>query len=323
MTALQINERIARAVGPSRIDIAYERRGARSDPTVLLIMGLGAQLVHWRPAFLDALVARQLHVIRFDNRDAGRSTHLHGGREPDLAAALAGDLSSAGYTLSDMAGDAIGLLDALGISSAHLVGVSMGAAIAQVAAIEHPRRVRSLTSMMSGTGDPSVGQMDPRVRKPLFADAPATSREEAVDQAIRRASIANSPGFPRTVAEIASVAGIAWDRDHDLPSILRQAVATVATGDRTEKLRRLDLPTLVVHGADDSICDVSGARATAAAIAGAELMLIDGMGHELPSPLSARIADRIAAVVRRGEARREASDDVDAAHHIRFDGGRA
>ncbi len=305
MTAPMFEERFARAVGPSRLDIAYECRGEPSDPTVLLIMGLGAQLVHWRPGFLDALVARKLHVVRFDNRDAGRSTHLDGVREPDLAAALAGDLSSASYTLSDMAGDAIGLLDALGIASAHIVGASMGAAIGQLAAIEHPQQVRSLTSMMSTTGNPSVGQMDPRVRKALFSDASAAaSREEAVDRAIRRASVANSPGFARTPEDIASVSGTAWDRDHDLPSVVRQAVATIASGDRTAKLRRLDLPTLVVHGADDPICDVSGGRATAAAVAGAELVVIDGMGHEIPAPLWDRIADRIAAVVERAEARR-------------------
>jgi pimeloyl-ACP methyl ester carboxylesterase len=174
------NERIATGVGPARIEIAYEQRGDPADPTVLLIMGVGAQLVSWPTGFLDALVARRLHVIRFDNRDSGRSTHFGAAPKPNLAAALAGDLSLVSYTLSDMATDAVGLLDVLGIATAHVVGASMGGAIAQVMAIEHPSRVRSLVSMMSTTGEMTVGQPHPSTLKELFGGPPAKSREDVV-----------------------------------------------------------------------------------------------------------------------------------------------
>ncbi len=297
-----LNEQIAKGVGPARVDLAYERRGNPTDPPVLLIMGLGAQLVNWPTGFVDVLVAHGLHVIRFDNRDSGHSTHMSDAPKPDLAAALAGDLSSVSYTLSDMAADAIGLLDHLGIERAHIVGASMGGAIAQVMAIEHPNRVRSLTSMMFTTGKAGVGQMHPDAGKALFDGPPPETREEAIAQALRRAPIVRSPAYPTAPEEIAATTGLAWDRGHDQVAISRQAVAVVASGDRSEKLRELSVPALVVHGTHDVICDVSGGKATAAAIPGAELVLIDGMGHDLPSAVWNRIATHIAATVRRGEA---------------------
>ena len=298
-----LNERLATNVGPARIDIAYEERGDPAHPTVLLVMGLAAQLVHWPVTFLDALVARGLHVVRFDNRDTGRSTHVRDAPPADLSAALRGDFSSASYTLSDMAADAIGLLDVLNLDNAHVVGASMGGAIAQTAAIEHPQRVRSLTSMMSTTGDMSVGQIHPATMKALFGGAPARTRGEVVARAVRAATLVGSPAFPTDPAEVGESAGLAYDRGHDEPAIARQAVATVASGDRTERLRTLDVPTLVLHGLADTICDPSGGCATAAAIQGAKLVLIDGMGHNIPPGVRERIADHIASIVRRGEAR--------------------
>ena len=298
-----LNEQIAHDVGPAHIDVAYERRGDPAHPTVLLVMGLAVQLVHWQPGFLDALVARGLHVVRFDNRDAGRSTHMRDAPPADLPAALRGDLSSASYTLSDMAADAVGLLDALHIDAAHLVGASMGGEIAQTLAIEHPERVRSLTSMMSTTGSMAVGQPHPATLKVLFEGPPARTREEVVARAVRAQAITGSPAFPADPAIVAEVAGLAYDRGHDEAAIARQAVAQVASGDRTPRLRALDVPTLVVHGLADTLRDPSGGRATAAAIPGAELVLIEGMGHNLPLALSERIAHHIAAVVQRGEAR--------------------
>lgn len=296
-----LNEQIAKDVGPAHLDIAWEDRGDPEHPTVLLVMGIATQLVHWRLGFLQALVARDLHVVRFDNRDSGHSTHMRNAPPPDLPAALKGDLSSASYTLSDMAGDAVGLLDALKIDAAHVVGASLGGAIAQTMAIEHPRRVRSLTTMMSTTGDMSVGQAHPATLKALFGGPPARTREEVVARAVHNLAVVGSPAFPMDPSAVAEVAGLAYDRDHDEVAIARQAVASVASGDRTELLRALDVPALVLHGLADTFCDPSGGRATAAAIPRAELVLIDGMGHNLPPGLWERIADHVVAVVRKGE----------------------
>ncbi|QRK12691.1 alpha/beta hydrolase [Archangium violaceum] len=298
-----LNEQIAKDVGPAHLDIAWEQRGDPKHPTVLLVMGLAAQLVNWPLGFLRALVARELHVVRFDNRDSGHSTHMRDAPPPELPAALEGDLSSASYTLSDMAADAVGLLDALKIDAAHVVGASLGGAIAQTIAIEHPTRVRSLTTMMSTTGDMSVGQAHPATMKALFGGPPARTREEVVARAVRSIAVVGSPAFPADPAAVAESAGLAYDRAHDEVAIARQAVASVASGDRTPLLRAIDVPTLVLHGLADTLCDPSGGRATAAAIPGAELVLIDGMGHNLPPGLWARISEHIAAIVRRGDAR--------------------
>ena len=236
-------------------------------------------------------------MIRFDNRDAGRSTHLAHAQAPDFPAALAGDLSSASYTLSDMAADGIGLLDELGIDTAHVVGQSLGGQIAQTMAIEHPDRIRSLTSISSTTGDPAVGQPRPEVWTKL-AGPPATNRDEAADQAVAAMRVAGSPGFPLDKARVRARAGRAFDRAApDRDGVLRQAIATIASGDRTSRLRTLTVPTLVIHGADDPMVDVSGGRATAAAIPGAELMIIDGMGHDLPPARWPDIVGRIAGLV--------------------------
>ena len=304
-----LNEQLATNVGPSHLDIAYERRGSAADPVVLLVMGIAAQLVHWPEGFLDALVSRRLQVIRFDNRDSGRSTHLHHAAPPDLRAALAGDLSSATYTLSHMAADGVGLLDALGLDAAHVVGASMGGAIGQSMAIEHPEQVLSLTSMMSTTGDKSVGQAHRETLAAVFGGPPATSRQEIIDRAVRTHRVVGSPAYPTEPAQVAEVAGVAYDRDHDALAIGRQAVASVASGDRTRLLEALHVPTLVIHGTDDTLCDVGGGRATAAAIPGAELVLIEGMGHNLPAALWDRIADHIARVVERGEGQKRSSTD--------------
>lgn len=299
---MTLNEQLVSGIGPSAIDIAYERRGNPTHPVVLLIMGGAAQLIHWPGGFLDALLRRGLQLIRFDNRDAGRSTHFHDAPRPDLPAALAGDYSSASYTLSDMAADTVGLLDALEIDAAHVVGASLGGAIGQTMAIEHPVRVLSLTSMMSTTGAATVGQPHPETLRSVFGGPPATTRQAVVDRAVRVFSAIGSPAYPTDLAAVAERAGLAWDRGHDEMAIVRQAVASVASGDRTSRLKDLDLPTLVIHGMADPLCDVSGGRATAAAIPGAELVLIEGMGHNLPPGLWERFADHIAAIVRRGEA---------------------
>jgi len=293
----------ASKVGPAGIDIAYQRLGNPDAPAVLLIMGLAGQLIHWPDAFCHALAGHGLQVIRFDNRDGGLSTHFTDAPPPDLPAALSGDLSSASYTLSDMAADTVGLLDALGFGSAHLVGASLGGAIAQTIAIEYPDRVRSLTSMMSTTGNRSVGQVSPDVLREVFGGSSATTRGEVIQQRLRVVRAVGSPAYPADESEVAARAGQAYDRSHDPVGIARQAVASVASGDRTERLRGLNVPTLVIHGLADRLCDVSGGRATAEAISAAELLLIEGMGHDLPPGLRSQLAERIAEFVWRVEDR--------------------
>ena len=298
-------EQKALHVGSARINIAYQRLGDRRAPAVLLIMGVAAQSIHWPDSFCRALVSHGLQVIRLDNRDAGLSTHMTEAPMPDLQATLAGDLSSASYTLSDMAADAAGLLDALGIERAHVVGASMGGQIAQTMAIEHPDRVVSLTSMMSTTGDTTVGQTSPDVLRELFSGPPAHTRDEFIELFLRASRIVGSPGYPSDEDEVADVAGRAFDRSHDMVATARQAVATVASGDRTERLRKLQLPALVIHGLADRMCDASGGRATAEAIPGADLVLIEGMGHNLPPGLRRQLAERIAEFVLGVEADRK------------------
>jgi pimeloyl-ACP methyl ester carboxylesterase len=288
------------------IDIAYERLGRASDPPVLLVMGVAAQLVAWPDGWCAALLDRGLQVVRFDNRDAGRSTHCSDAPPPDLQAALGGDLASASYTLSDMAADTAGLIEALGLGAAHVVGLSMGGAIAQLLALEHRPRVRSLTTMMSSTGAPAVGQADPAAVRDMFAGGPATTRAGFIEQRVRAQRVVGSPGFASDEAAVRERASRAFDRldgrSNDAQAAARQAVATVASGDRTARLRGLDVPTLVVHGAADRLCHVSGGRAVAAAIPGAELWEVEGLGHDLPPALWPALAARIAALVARADA---------------------
>ncbi|SNQ49830.1 Alpha/beta hydrolase [Frankia canadensis] len=292
-------EEIARGVGPDRIDIAYERLGDLAAPPVVLMMGGGAQMINWPDEFCAMLVDSGMQVVRFDNRDVGRSTHLTDAPAPDLPAALAGDCSSASYTLSDMAADTVGLLGALGIDAAHLVGASLGGMVAQTVALEYRLRVRSLTSMMSTTGDRAVGQPDPAVIGAL--GTPPTDRSGFVAWQVRAMRAVASPGFPFEEEAVAERAGRAYDRGHDPVGILRQSVAVLASGDRTVPLRGLRTPSLVIHGAADVMCDVSGGRATADAIPRSELAVFDGMGHSLPRALWPAFTERITALVRRAE----------------------
>jgi pimeloyl-ACP methyl ester carboxylesterase len=288
-------------IGPSRIEIAYEHFGDNAAPPVVLIMGLGGQMIGWNEGFCNELVNRRLQVIRFDNRDVGLSTHLSASPMPDFKAALAGDTSSAAYNLSDMAADTIGLLEALGLKSAHIVGASMGGFIAQTMAIEYPESVRSLTSMMATTGDRSVGQPAPDVMRLLFSGSSPATREEVIERAVIASRLVGSPGFPRNDDEVRERAGLAYDRSYDQLGIIRQSIAVLVSGDRTAQLRSIKVPTLVIHGADDRMCDVSGGRATAGAIVGAELEVIEGMGHNIPRVLWPRIASLISGLVQRVE----------------------
>ncbi len=283
-------------VGPSEIEVAYEDFGDVNAPPVLLIMGAGAQMLSWHEGFCAELVSRGLHPIRFDNRDSGLSTHFPGAPEPDFNAALSGDFSSVSYDLSDMAADAVGLLDVLGLKSAHFVGASMGGFIAQMVAIENPDRIRSLTSIMSTTGDPTVGQPAAEVMRSM-GGTPPTTRDEVMEQAVKNSRLVGSPGFPLDEDDVRQRAGLAYDRAYDRLGMVRQAIAVIASGDRTACLQSIHVPTLVIHGDSDRMCNVSGGVATAKAIQGAELVVIEGMGHNLPRPLWPRIASLIADLV--------------------------
>jgi pimeloyl-ACP methyl ester carboxylesterase len=285
-----------RAAVGGGIEICYESFGDRDDPAILLVAGFGAQLLAWPPGFVEELVKRGHFVVRFDNRDAGLSTHLHDAPTPDPRAAFKGDVSSASYTLSHMAADVAGLIDALGLQSAHIVGASMGGMIGQTLAIERPDRVLSLTSIMSTTGDPAVGQSTEAALGALLA-SPARTREEAVEQVIATLRVIGSPAYELDEAGLGERTAMAFDRGNDPIGVGRQLLAILASGDRTPLLRHVHVPTLVLHGADDPLINVSGGRATAEAIAGAELVVIEGMGHDLPPKLWPVIATHIAGLV--------------------------
>ncbi|HLU72374.1 MAG TPA: alpha/beta hydrolase [Nonomuraea sp.] len=258
------------------IDIAYESFGSPGGRPLLLIMGLGAQLIHWDDRLCAQLAEQGHHVVRFDNRDAGLSTHLH-----DAGAPTPG--GPAPYLLKDMAEDTAGLMDALGWQAAHVMGASMGGMIAQTLAIQHPDRVLTLTSIMS-TPDLGVAPPTEAAREALFAK-PVSTREEAVKQAVVTSSVIGSPGYELDREHIERLAGQAYDRCHDPAGVARQLAAIMASPDRTEALTRLNVPALVVHGADDPLIPLSGGQATAAAIPGAELKVFPGMGHDLPAPV--------------------------------------
>jgi len=275
-------ETVARA---GHIDLCHDAFGDPDHPTLLLIMGLGFQLVHWPEDFCRLLAAEGFRVVRFDNRDAGRSTHLPGVR----------------YTLEDMADDAVGLLDALGVGSAHVVGASMGGMIAQTMAIRHPGRVRSLASVMSTTGRRGKGRTSPRVFRHLFSRPPRTE-DEAIERRVRVFASIGSTGFEQGLDELRRATALGFRRDPDAhDGRRRQHRAVRAAHDRTESLRRVAVPTVVLHGTADRMCHPSGGRATADAVPGARLELVDGMGHDLPRGAWPVLIGAIAENARRGE----------------------
>jgi pimeloyl-ACP methyl ester carboxylesterase len=277
------------------VELAYQTIGDRSNPPMLLIMGLASQMIGWPNAFCELLADRGFFVIRFDNRDCGRSTVLDGAGTPSPRDALDGGAEAVPYTLSNMAGDAAGVLDALEASPAHVVGVSMGGMIAQTLAIKQPEWVLSLASIMSTTGDPSVGQATPEAQAVLFRRPPLDDREAFAEEIVNARAVIGSKGLERDEEWSREVARQAFDRGIHPDGTMRQIAAIVASGDRTEALHRLDVPTVVIHGRDDPLIGVSGGEATAAAIPDAELVLIDGMGHDLPPAAWERLADSIVA----------------------------
>jgi pimeloyl-ACP methyl ester carboxylesterase len=255
-------------------------------------MGLGTQMVAWHEDFCRELASRGLHVVRFDNRDIGHSTHLEGA-PPTIAQIVRRSRRAAHYTLADMAGDAARLLEELELAPAHVVGASMGGMIAQTLAARHPEKVRTLTSIMSSTGNMWSGQPALRIYPIFLRRAPAV-REAYVDHMERLFMAIGSRGLQRDPAEIRELAAASYERDHDYRGGLRQLAAILAAGDRTAEVRRITAPTLVIHGTADPLVAPSGGRATARAIAGSRLMMIKGMGHDLPRVLWPRLIDAIA-----------------------------
>jgi proline iminopeptidase len=285
------------------LTIDYEERGAADAPALLAIMGLGMPAAAWPPALIDLLVERGARVITFDNRDAGGSTKFSGAPTIPPAVAIARAALRlhvpAPYTLHDMAADAVGLLDALGIARAHVVGVSMGGMIAQLMAAKHPQRVASLTSIMSSTGNPSprVAFGQPRaIRAILRRPTDPRDPRSQVDDLERKFSVIGTPMAPQERAAQRTHYERIARRGLDSAASRRQLLAVLATGDRREWLKRITAPTLVLHGRLDPLLPVAAGIESAECIPGAKLVVIEGMGHDLPPALLPRIADEIASI---------------------------
>lgn len=290
---------------PSGIDICHETFGDADHPPVLLIMGLGGPMGWWPDDFCEMLADRGLFVIRFDNRDTGRSTKLRQHRvgKVEIVRAFAGLGAKTPYGIADLADDAFGLLDELGIFAVHVAGVSMGGMIAQTMAIENPSRTQSLTSIMSSTGKRTVGWQNPKVIPAMLGSAGRT-RDAYVARTLRTQATIGSSSFPTDPDRATARAVETYDRGWIASGVGRHMLAVLTQDDRTEQLQQLDLPTTVVHGLADPLVNKSGGRATAGAIPGAELVEIAGMGHDLPVQLYPTFIEAIADTVDRAASRR-------------------
>lgn len=275
------------------LELAYETFGDPADPTVLLVMGLGTQMLAWPDEFCVALAATGRHVVRFDNRDCGLSTHLDGLPAPDPARVLL-RRERAPYSIDDLARDTLGLMDALGLESIDLVGASMGGFVAQAVALRSPGRLRSLTLIMTSTGSRRVGYPAPRVARQLLRRRRVTTRDEAVAMTLRVFRLIGSPGYVFDEEYLQRQAGLSYDRAYDPRGYLRQLAACLTQPDRTPALRALAVPTLVVHGLHDPLVSPSGGLALARTIPGARFVGYAGMGHDLPRPLWPELAREIA-----------------------------
>jgi pimeloyl-ACP methyl ester carboxylesterase len=274
-----------RAPVTADVELCYQTFGDPDDEPLLLVMGLSGPMTWWDDPLCEQLASAGFHVVRYDNRDTGRSSRVATPvRHAQLLRAFATGRARAPYTMSDLAGDAVALLDHLGLESAHLVGVSMGGMIAQTVAVEHPSRVRSLTSISSTTGRRTVGWQHPSLLPRLIAPRKA-GREAYVGSSVAMWSLIGSAGYPADPDALRTRAGETYDRGVSASGVLRQMLAILTQEDRTPRLRSLRVPALVIHGTADKMVHVSGGRSTAAAIPGAELVTIDGMGHDLPPEL--------------------------------------
>jgi pimeloyl-ACP methyl ester carboxylesterase len=290
------DDAVARA-SVNGIEIAYETFGDPADPAILLVMGLGTQMIAWPDEMCATLAASGHHVIRYDNRDVGLSTHL---TTPPPSRADMLLRRNPPYTIDDMADDGLGLLEHLGIDRFHLVGASMGGFISQSIAVRVPQRVRSLALVMTSTGSRRVGRPTPTVIRRMAAQVAPRTREDAMEEAVATYRIIGSPDH-LDEALVRELAGISYDRAHDPDGRMRQLAAILAQPDRTRELRRLRMPTLIVHGLADPLVSATGGLALARAIPGATFVGHSGMGHDLPRTLWPELADDILRLVDRAE----------------------
>jgi pimeloyl-ACP methyl ester carboxylesterase len=284
------------------VEIEYETFGHPSNRPLLLVMGLGMQMIGWDDDFCAALVDSGHFVIRFDNRDVGLSTKLAAAGVPNIIEismkAMSRQPAESPYSLDDMADDAAAVLDAVGLASAHVCGASMGGMIVQTLAIRKPERVRSLTSIMSTTGDSSLPPPTPEAMSALI-QPPPPDRDGAIEAAVRVFRTIGSPGFLFDDARVRAKAALGYDRCFHPEGVARQLAAIIAHGSRVEALCKLRVPTLVIHGDADPLVSIEGARDTARCIADAELMVIEGMGHDLPVEVWPRVVAGISALTAR------------------------
>jgi pimeloyl-ACP methyl ester carboxylesterase len=290
---------MARAQLPTGIELEYQTFGSPSDPTMLVVMGFTAQMTAWPETFYEMLASQGLHVVRFDNRDCGLSTHLDGQKADPMAVMGAlqnGDpIPAVPYTLSDMAADGIGLLDHLGVERAHIMGASMGGMIVQTMAIEYPHRIATLTSIMSSPGDLAVGKPTKEARAALLA-TPPSDRDAFIESATQNAVWASQRYVD--LDQLRANAAFAYDRAFYPEGATRQLAAIYASGDRSEKLTSLTVPTLVLHGRDDTLIQPDGGFRTAELIPGAHLLMLADMGHDMPEPLWPMMVNAIAGHIR-------------------------
>jgi pimeloyl-ACP methyl ester carboxylesterase len=285
------------------VELCYQTFGDCSNEPLLLIMGLAGPMTWWHPDLCELLASKGFYVIRYDNRDMGRSTKIKARvTQAQLIAAFLGKRTGAPYSMSDLASDAVGLLDHLGLDRAHIVGVSMGGMIAQTMAIEHPQRMASLTSIMATTGRRSVGWQDPKLL-PRLLERRQPTREWYVESSAAFWKLIGSPAYPNAEHEVREKAGETFDRGISRAGVVRQMLAVITQPNRTVKLRSVRVPVLVIHGLQDRMVHVSGGRATSTAIQGSELLLIDGMGHDLPRALWPTFADAIRRTADRARLR--------------------
>jgi len=283
-------------VKANNIEIEYETFGDPSSRPLLLIMGLGAQMIRWEVEFIEKFVDHGFYVIRFDNRDVGLSTKFDEAGEPDIMKiymqVAKGEQIESVYTLNDMADDAVGLLDALNIDKAHICGASMGGMIAQTVAYRHPSRVLSLTSIMSSTSNPDLPRPKPEAMKVLM-QPPPTEREAIIEHGVNNLRIIHGTGFPFDEERARRFVTASYDRSNYRPGYSRQIAAILATGNRKQALASITAPTLVIHGTEDPLMPPEGGKDTAEAIHGAELLIIEGMGHSIPIEVWPQVIDAI------------------------------